>query len=130
MSEPTGWVEDPSQLPHLLLSTALGTLRPTSITPARANDREVLVFAGTDEESLPVRFVDLDSGALLPDRSQDDTRVWDPTDGAEIAAPGFGGHALVAYEGRLLAVSGGEGTWQVRDVLTAATARSGRLAAD
>jgi len=185
MSEQTGWAEDPSQPSHLLLSTPLGTLRPESITPAMANGREVVVFAGTDEESLPVRFVDLDSGALLPDRSllhsphlvglargagrtllttvtvqgtvavreaetgepigpaihgpqsplavvtglvggrefvavsdRDATRVWDLADGAEVAAQGFGGHALVAYEGRLLAVSGGEDMWRLRDVLT------------
>jgi len=185
MSEQTGWAEDPSQPPHHVLSTPLGTLRPESITPALANGREVLVFAGTDDESLPVRFVDLESGALLPDRSllhsphlaglgrgagrtllatvtprgtvavreaetgepigtalhgpeaplavmtglvggrefvavcgRDRTRVWDPADGAEIAAPGIGGHALVAYEGRLLAVSGDGDTWRLRDVLT------------
>jgi hypothetical protein len=185
MSEQTGWVEDPSRPPHLLLNAPLGTLRPESIVPAMANGREVVVFAGTDEESLPVRFVDLDGGALLPDRSllhsshlvglgrgagrallatvtfqgtvavreaetgepigpairgpgsplavatglvggrelvavsyRDESRVWDPADGAEVAARGFGGHALVPYEGRLLAVSGGEDTWQLRDVPT------------
>jgi len=185
VSEQTGWTEDAVQPPHLLLRTALGTLRPESIIPAVANGREVLVFAGADDESLPVRFVDLDSGAPLPDRSllhspllaglgrgagrtllatvtargtvavraaetgeptgpaipgpaspravvtgvvggrevvavsgPDETRVWDVAGGAEIAAPGFGGHALVAYEGRLLAVSGGVHTWQLRDVLT------------
>src|SRR5262245_29539447 len=69
MSEQSGWAEDPSQPPHLLLSIPLSTLRPESITPATANGREVVVFAGTDEVSLPVRFVDLDSGAQLPDRS-------------------------------------------------------------
>src|SRR5689334_22969359 len=69
MSQQTGWAEDPAQPPHLLLSTPLGTLRPESVTPATVNGREVLVFAGADDESLPVRFVELDSGALLPDRS-------------------------------------------------------------
>ncbi len=186
MSEQIGWIEDPSRPPHLVLSGPLGSLRPASITAATANGREVVVFAGTDEESLPVRFVDLDSGALLPDRSllhsshlvglgwgagrlllttvtsrgtvavrvaetgeptgpaihgpesplavvtgvaggrelvavsgRDETRAWDAADGAEVAAREFGGHALVAYEGRLLAVSGGgEDTWRLRDVLT------------
>jgi hypothetical protein len=185
MSEQTSWTEDPAQPPHLLLSTPLGTLRPESITPATVNGREVVVFAGTDEESLPVRFVDLASGTPLPDRSllhspyllglgrgagrtllttvtlrgtvavraaetgepigpaihgprsplavvtglvggrelvavsdREQTRVWDAADGTEVDAPGFGGHALVAYDGRLLAVAGGGDTWRVRDVLT------------
>jgi hypothetical protein len=49
---------------------------------------------------------------------RDEIRAWDPAGGALVAAPGFGGHALVAYEGRLLAVSGLEDTWRLRDVLT------------
>jgi WD40 repeat protein len=185
MSEQTGWIEDPARPPHRLLSSPLGTLRPESIVPAMVNGREMVVFTGPDEESLPVRFVDLESGALLPDRSflhrphlialgrgagrtllttvtvrgtvavreaetgepigpaihgpesplavaaglvggrelvavcyRDESRVWDPADGAEVAAPGFGGRALVNHEGLLLAVSGGDGTWQLRDVRT------------
>lgn len=69
MSERTAWVVDEAQPPHRILRTPLGSLRPASITPAVANGRDVVVFAGADRESLPVRFMDLDNGEPLPDRS-------------------------------------------------------------
>lgn len=65
----SGWTTDPAHPPHFVLSGALGTLRPRSITPTIANGREVLVVTGDDDESLPVRFVDLATGEPLPDRS-------------------------------------------------------------
>ncbi|MDY7086585.1 MAG: hypothetical protein SYR96_15905 [Actinomycetota bacterium] len=69
MSDRTAWVVDEAQPPHRILRTPLGSLRPASITPAVANGREVVVFAGADRESLPVRFLDQDDGEPLPDRS-------------------------------------------------------------
>ncbi|GAA1639924.1 WD40 repeat domain-containing protein [Actinoplanes couchii] len=63
MSEQSGWDAD------LVMRESLGTLRPETITAGLVGDRTVLVFAGTDDEGLPVRFADLDTGALLPDRS-------------------------------------------------------------
>ncbi|WP_305788734.1 WD40 repeat domain-containing protein [Symbioplanes lichenis] len=104
MSDESGWVEDSTRPPHLLLRTRLGTLRPETIRTASANGRELLVFAGVDDEALPVRFVELDSGVLLPDRSL--------LHSAELAALGPGaGRAL-------LATVTGNGTVAVRDART------------
>ncbi|WP_158632176.1 WD40 repeat domain-containing protein [Micromonospora sp. Llam0] len=72
-----------------------------------ANGREVVVFAGVDRESLPVRFIDLDSGALLPDRS-----VLHGADSLRLLA-------LAAGAGRTLMVtSTNRGVLVVRDART------------
>ncbi|WP_306209094.1 WD40 repeat domain-containing protein [Actinoplanes sp. RD1] len=104
MPEPSGWTEDPTQPPHLVLTSGLGTLRPEAIRPTTANGRELLIVTGADDESLPVRVLELDSGVPLPDRSL--------LHSAELAALGPGvGRTLLATVTR-------EGTVAVRDAQT------------